>query len=185
MSGFPVDGAEDEHVSVMFFGDLFRLADHIRPCGDHGNLVNNPLFRRVYTRISDKVVGILLRAKKYGLLYFEPEMLFQVGVCFCSVLILHFSSRKDFRRKVGFMQPFFFASRCRCLRVAGTARRRPRRHDEADARDLLRVQPKRQDLRHARRSSLGIRGRGPPAREEMTPEMDRQDSIPKRCWVTI
>ena len=36
MSGFPVDGAEDEHVSVMFFGDLFRLADHIRPCGDHG-----------------------------------------------------------------------------------------------------------------------------------------------------
>ena len=32
----------------------------------------------MYTRISDKVVGILLRAKKYGLLYFEPEMLFQV-----------------------------------------------------------------------------------------------------------
>ena len=56
MNGFPVDGAEDEHVSLMFFGDLFR----------------------VYTRISDKVVGILLRAKKYGLLYFEPEMLFQV-----------------------------------------------------------------------------------------------------------
>ena len=25
MSGFPVDGAEDEHISVMFFGDLFRL----------------------------------------------------------------------------------------------------------------------------------------------------------------
>ena len=25
MSGFPVDGAEDEHVSVMFFGDLFRF----------------------------------------------------------------------------------------------------------------------------------------------------------------
>ena len=36
MSGFPVDGAEDEHVSVMFFGDLFRLADRIRPCGSHG-----------------------------------------------------------------------------------------------------------------------------------------------------
>ena len=33
MSGFPVDGkAEDEHVSVMFFGDLFRLvAGHIHP----------------------------------------------------------------------------------------------------------------------------------------------------------
>ena len=33
MSGFPVDGAEgNEHVSVMFFGDLFRLvAGHIHP----------------------------------------------------------------------------------------------------------------------------------------------------------
>lgn len=39
----------------MLFGDLFKL----------------------YTRISDKVVGILLRAKKYGLVFFEPEMLFQ------------------------------------------------------------------------------------------------------------
>jgi Costars len=28
-------------------------------------------------RISDKVVGILRRAKKYRLVYFEPEMLFQ------------------------------------------------------------------------------------------------------------
>jgi hypothetical protein len=55
MNGFPVDGDADEHVSVMFFGDLFRI----------------------YTKISDKVVGILLRAKKYGLVYFEPEMLFQ------------------------------------------------------------------------------------------------------------
>ena len=32
---------------------------------------------RLYTRISDKVVGLLLRARKYGLVYFEPEMLFQ------------------------------------------------------------------------------------------------------------
>jgi hypothetical protein len=46
---------EEDHTAVMLFGDLFRL----------------------YTRISDKVVGILLRAKKYGLVYFEPEMLFQ------------------------------------------------------------------------------------------------------------
>ena len=43
------------HTAFMFFGDLFRL----------------------YTRISDKVVGLLLRAKKYGLVYFEPEILFQ------------------------------------------------------------------------------------------------------------
>ena len=42
----------------------------------------------MYTRISDKVVGILLRAKKYGLLYFEPEMLFQVKFFFMSHFIL-------------------------------------------------------------------------------------------------
>ncbi|XP_040582143.1 actin-binding Rho-activating protein isoform X2 [Lepeophtheirus salmonis] len=47
------DGASS--MSVMLFGDLFRI----------------------YTKISDKVVGILLRAKKYGLVDFEPEILFQ------------------------------------------------------------------------------------------------------------
>lgn len=51
MNGFE----QADHTAIMFFGDLFRL----------------------YTRISDKVVGILLRAKKYGLVYFEPEILFQ------------------------------------------------------------------------------------------------------------
>ena len=45
---------EDER-SRMLFGDLFKL----------------------YTRISDKVVGILLRARKYELVHFEPEILFQ------------------------------------------------------------------------------------------------------------
>ena len=58
MNGFEVnddDDEDDEVNSVIFFGDLFRM----------------------YTRISDKVVGILLRAKKYGLVFFEPEMLFQ------------------------------------------------------------------------------------------------------------
>lgn len=45
----------DDHMAVMLFGDLFHL----------------------YTRISDKVVGILLRARKYGLVHFEPEILFQ------------------------------------------------------------------------------------------------------------
>lgn len=49
------EGASASPLLVMPFGDLFRL----------------------YTRISDKVVGILLRAKKYGLVYFEPEILFQ------------------------------------------------------------------------------------------------------------
>ena len=95
MSGFPVDGAEDEHVSVMFFGDLFRLADHIHPCGDHGNLVNNPLFRRVYTRISDKVVGILLRAKSTGCCTSSRRCSSRLGFFF-SGLVLHLSSKKGF-----------------------------------------------------------------------------------------
>ncbi len=46
---------EDDHTAAILFGDLFRM----------------------YTRISDKVVGLLLRARKYGLVHFEPEMLFQ------------------------------------------------------------------------------------------------------------
>ena len=35
------------------------------------------LYAKLYTRISDKVVGILLRARKYGLVGFEPEILYQ------------------------------------------------------------------------------------------------------------
>lgn len=31
----------------------------------------------IYTRISDKVVGLLIAAKKRGFVYFEPEILFQ------------------------------------------------------------------------------------------------------------
>ena len=50
-----IDDEDDEETTVMLFGDLFKL----------------------YTRISDKVVGILLRARKYGLVHFEPEILFQ------------------------------------------------------------------------------------------------------------
>ncbi|GIX75820.1 actin-binding Rho-activating protein [Caerostris extrusa] len=45
---------EDNTVSITF-GELFQI----------------------YTTISNKVVGILLRARKHGLLYFEGEMLYQ------------------------------------------------------------------------------------------------------------
>nr|XP_045620776.1 actin-binding Rho-activating protein-like isoform X2 [Procambarus clarkii] len=45
----------DNGTAVISFGDLFQI----------------------YTRISNKVVGILLRARKYGLLDFEGEILFQ------------------------------------------------------------------------------------------------------------
>ena len=52
-----MNGVEDDEdgTSAILFGDLFRM----------------------YTRISDKVVGLLLRARKYGLVYFQPEILFQ------------------------------------------------------------------------------------------------------------
>lgn len=37
----------------------------------------------MYTKISNKVVGLLLAAKKRGIVYFEGEMLFQVSTsCF-------------------------------------------------------------------------------------------------------
>lgn len=35
-----------------------------------------PLFN-IYTRVSNKLVGVLLRARKYGLVEFDGEMLFQ------------------------------------------------------------------------------------------------------------
>ena len=59
MNGYSIDESEIDEETAAFavikFGHLFKM----------------------YTRISDKVVGILLRAKKYRLVYFEPEMLFQ------------------------------------------------------------------------------------------------------------
>nr|XP_018903306.1 PREDICTED: actin-binding Rho-activating protein-like [Bemisia tabaci] len=51
------DDDEEEHdgTIIVSFGELFQL----------------------YTKISDKVVGLLIAAKKKGLVYFEPEILFQ------------------------------------------------------------------------------------------------------------
>ena len=63
MNGYSLEESEVDEDTAAFavikFGDLFKM----------------------YTRISDKVVGILLRAKKYRLVYFEPEMLFQGTKC--------------------------------------------------------------------------------------------------------
>lgn len=50
-----MSGNTDGDVTGILFGDLFDL----------------------YTRISSKVVGLLLRARKYGLVEFEGETLFQ------------------------------------------------------------------------------------------------------------
>lgn len=42
---------------------------------------------QLYTKISSKVVGLLLAAKKRGLIYFEGEMLFQVCIIFSIYII--------------------------------------------------------------------------------------------------
>lgn len=44
---------------------------------ENSNNNKNILFQ-LYTKISDKVVGLLMAAKKKGWVYFEPEILFQV-----------------------------------------------------------------------------------------------------------
>lgn len=37
-------------------------------------------FFQIYTKISDKVVGLLIAAKRRGFVYFDREILFQVSV---------------------------------------------------------------------------------------------------------
>lgn len=49
------DDFEDDGTLIVTFGELFEM----------------------YTRINDKVVGLLIAAKKKGFLYFEKEILFQ------------------------------------------------------------------------------------------------------------
>lgn len=49
------DDVQDDGTIVVTFGDLFEM----------------------YTRINDKLVGLLIAAKKRGFVYFEPEILFQ------------------------------------------------------------------------------------------------------------
>jgi hypothetical protein len=48
------------------------------PIGEEGDIVITfgQVFK-IYVSISDKVVGLLLRARKHGLVDFEGEMLFQ------------------------------------------------------------------------------------------------------------
>ncbi|KAL1116522.1 hypothetical protein AAG570_004994 [Ranatra chinensis] len=55
---------EDELQDVVTFGELFQYY-----C----------LCVQVYSNINNKVVGLLIAAKKKGILYFEKEMLFQVS----------------------------------------------------------------------------------------------------------
>ena len=47
----------------------------------------------IYTHISNKLVGVLLRARKYGLVDFEGETLFQGRDNKVSVILLHSPAR--------------------------------------------------------------------------------------------
>lgn len=53
---------------ISEFGDL---------CEDGSTVISFGELFEIYSRISNKVVGILLRARKHGLVVFEGEMLFQ------------------------------------------------------------------------------------------------------------
>lgn len=44
-------------------------------------------FPQIYTVISDKLVGILLRSRKHQLTYFEGEVLFQVSFFYSIPLV--------------------------------------------------------------------------------------------------
>ena len=61
----------------------------------------------------NKVVGLLLRAKKYRLVYFEPEMLFQGKVIlqFSIVIFKHFNALSTRKRILSeaWLKPIIFA----------------------------------------------------------------------------
>ncbi|XP_027705685.1 actin-binding Rho-activating protein [Vombatus ursinus] len=67
----------EEHIHREVMGLCFIIRTMAR-CGRDGKIqvTFGELFDR-YVRISDKVVGILMRARKHGLVHFEGEMLWQ------------------------------------------------------------------------------------------------------------
>ncbi|XP_066305473.1 actin-binding Rho-activating protein-like [Branchiostoma lanceolatum] len=83
--GRPVEGSKTEargkaaHTHIS--GEVLQVVDVINAIGwrdrDGRMCVNFGTLFEVYTRISNKVVGVLMRARKYGLLEFEGEMLWQ------------------------------------------------------------------------------------------------------------
>ena len=84
--GKPVEGSKTEErgqkAHELVSSEIITLLQIIRNYGSI-NPVNSlycikfGLIFELYTRISNKVVGILLRARKYALVEFEGEMLFQ------------------------------------------------------------------------------------------------------------
>lgn len=83
--GKPTEGSRTEFrglvADVRISSEIVELCDIIRDIGtvqDDGSVaVTFGTLFDMYTKISNKVVGILLRARKHGLVTFEGEMLFQ------------------------------------------------------------------------------------------------------------
>lgn len=84
--GQPVEGSKTkergERAQELVSTEIITLLKSIKQYGSKASL--NDLYHlrfetlfEMYTKISNKVVGILLRARKYKLVDFEGEMLFQ------------------------------------------------------------------------------------------------------------
>ncbi|XP_067122333.1 actin-binding Rho-activating protein-like [Centruroides vittatus] len=83
--GRPIEGSKTEKRGIqagqLISGEVQLLCDLIyqygHPLPDGKTVISFGELFEMYTRISNKVVGILMRARKHGLLTFEGEMLFQ------------------------------------------------------------------------------------------------------------
>jgi hypothetical protein len=83
--GRPPEGSKTEYrgkqASVRISNEIVELCNVIRELGteqpDGAFAITFGLLFETYTRISNKLVGMLMRARKQGLVRFEGEMLFQ------------------------------------------------------------------------------------------------------------
>ncbi|XP_054707419.1 actin-binding Rho-activating protein-like [Uloborus diversus] len=83
--GRPAEGSKTEqrgmaagaHISneVLFLCEMIN--EYGVPCENDTVCITFGELFQIYTTISNKVVGLLMRARKHGLLHFEGEMLFQ------------------------------------------------------------------------------------------------------------
>ncbi len=104
--GTPVPGSKSEKRALAahdrLSGEIVQLCQIIQSEGVRDNVDDDvvtitfgELFR-LYTVISNKLVGVLLRARKHGLVEFPGETLFQEGNQFHPAAKLTFTSRTSF-----------------------------------------------------------------------------------------
>jgi hypothetical protein len=84
--GRPAEGTKTEYrgkmAGVRISNEIIELCDIIKTIGQPGtqpgtHVVTFGVLFEFYTKVSNKLVGMLLRARKQGLVAFEGEMLFQ------------------------------------------------------------------------------------------------------------